>query len=78
MQARLPRQKRVSGRPIRPRADATACAIGHEDRLEHVIGHLVQNALDAARRPAGDVSVRISRDEGDSRDRRVRGHWQPA
>ena len=22
-------------------------AVGHEDRLEHVIGHLVQNALDA-------------------------------
>ena len=24
-----------------------SCALGHEDRLEHVIGHLVQNALDA-------------------------------
>ena len=35
---------------------------GHEDRLEHVIGHLVQNALDATDR-GGSVTVRIGRDE---------------
>jgi putative PEP-CTERM system histidine kinase len=38
------------------------CAIsglGHEDRLEHVIGHLVQNALDATAE-SGDVLVRLS------------------
>ena len=40
-----------------------ACAIGHEDRLEHVIGHLVQNALDATA-VSGEVSVRISHEEG--------------
>jgi putative PEP-CTERM system histidine kinase len=40
-----------------------ACAIGHEDRLEHVIGHLVQNALDATA-SSGEVSVRISREGG--------------
>jgi putative PEP-CTERM system histidine kinase len=40
-----------------------ACAIGHEDRLEHVIGHLVQNALDATV-SSGDVSVRISHEKG--------------
>ena len=33
--------------------------LGHEDRLEHVIGHLVQNALDATA-DGGDVSVRLS------------------
>lgn len=38
--------------------------IGHEDRLEHVIGHLVQNALDATR-GKGAVRVAVSRD-GDS------------
>jgi putative PEP-CTERM system histidine kinase len=32
-------------------------ALGHEDRLEHVIGHLVQNALDAT---AERGSVRVS------------------
>src|SRR5205085_6600398 len=35
--------------------------IGHEDRLEHVIGHLVQNALDATR-SKGAVRVAVSRD----------------
>jgi len=29
---------------------------GHDDRLDHVIGHLVQNALDAT---AGDAVVRV-------------------
>lgn len=33
-------------------------AVAHEDRLEHVIGHLVQNALDATE-PAGHVAVRV-------------------
>jgi putative PEP-CTERM system histidine kinase len=35
--------------------------IGHEDRLEHVIGHLVQNAIDATTH-GGQVSVRLQRD----------------
>ncbi len=34
---------------------------GHEDRLEHVIGHLVQNAVDATV-PGGSVSVRLHAD----------------
>jgi putative PEP-CTERM system histidine kinase len=33
-------------------------ALGHEDRLEHVIGHLVQNALDATS-GGGRVAVRL-------------------
>jgi putative PEP-CTERM system histidine kinase len=37
--------------------------IGHEERLEHVIGHLVQNALDATAK-GGAVSVRLFHDKG--------------
>ena len=36
--------------------------VGHMDRLEHVIGHLVQNALDATT-GRGQVSVRLRRDD---------------
>jgi putative PEP-CTERM system histidine kinase len=36
--------------------------VGHMDRLEHVIGHLVQNALDATA-GRGRVSVRLRRDD---------------
>jgi len=38
-------------------------ALGHEDRLEHVIGHLVQNALDATS-DDGEVRVSVGRQEG--------------
>jgi len=37
-------------------------AVGHADQLEHVIGHLVQNALDATA-DHGKVSVRLRRDD---------------
>src|SRR5689334_2549415 len=36
-------------------------ALGDEERLEHAIGHLVQNALDATA-DGGRVSVRLGRD----------------
>ncbi len=38
------------------------CTIGHDERLQHVIGHLVQNALDATAN-GGAVSVRLRRDD---------------
>jgi putative PEP-CTERM system histidine kinase len=38
-------------------------ALGHEDRLERVVGHLVQNALDATP-PDGRVAVRTYREGG--------------
>jgi len=38
-------------------------AVGHEDRLDHVIGHLIQNALDATA-GGGCVSVRLRRAGG--------------
>jgi len=37
-------------------------ALGHEDRLEHVIGHLVQNALDATA-AGGSVRVATARED---------------
>ena len=40
-----------------------AVAIGHEDRLEHVIGHLIQNAIDAST-PPRQIGVRIGREAG--------------
>ena len=42
---------------------AAVTAIGHEDRLEHVIGHLIQNAIDASS-PPRQVRVRLGRDAG--------------
>ena len=40
---------------------AAVMAVGHEDRLEHVIGHLIQNAIDASS-PPRQVRVRLGRD----------------
>jgi len=37
-------------------------ALGHDDRLDHVIGHLIQNALDATS-SRGCVKVRLYREE---------------
>jgi len=37
-------------------------SMGHEDRLEHVIGHLLQNAIDATEGP-GRVSVRLESED---------------
>jgi signal transduction histidine kinase len=36
-------------------------ALGHEERLEHVIGHLLQNALDATQ-AGGTVRIAVRRD----------------
>ena len=38
-------------------------AIGHEDRLDHVIGHLIQNAIDATAAQGG-VTVCLRRNGG--------------
>jgi signal transduction histidine kinase len=37
---------------------STTCTLGHAERLEHVIGHLVQNAQDATAE-RGEVPVRL-------------------
>jgi putative PEP-CTERM system histidine kinase len=49
--------KSHGGRPVDLDICEAATAVGHADRLEHVIGHLVQNALDAS---SGDDKVVVS------------------
>lgn len=44
------------------RADQTVAAVGHPDRLEHVLAHLVQNAIDATA-PSGSIRVSLERHE---------------
>jgi signal transduction histidine kinase len=56
--------KSQGGRTVALEAADGVSTIGHEDRLEHVIAHLVQNALDATRK-GGAVRVAVARD-GDS------------
>lgn len=55
---RIQRAKGVDTR-LRVEAEESAQVFGHEDRLEHVVGHLVQNALDATE-TSGAVEVRIA------------------
>lgn len=50
------------GRSVRLKASGRLWALAHEDRLERVIGHLVQNAFDAME-GAGTVSVSSWLDE---------------
>jgi len=44
--------------PIELELSTGVTAAGHEDRLEHVIGHLVQNAIDATSK-GGSVTVKL-------------------
>ncbi|NDP41162.1 MAG: PEP-CTERM system histidine kinase PrsK [Aromatoleum sp.] len=47
--------------PIELQLTPELATIGHQDRLDHVIGHLIQNALDATTEKGG-VTVRLGRD----------------
>jgi putative PEP-CTERM system histidine kinase len=47
--------------PIELELSTGITAAGHEDRLEHVIGHLVQNAIDATSK-GGSVTVKLHDD----------------
>lgn len=49
--------------PIQLAPLADAVVLGHEDRLEHVISHLLQNAIDATP-PSGLIRVRIEAEDG--------------
>jgi putative PEP-CTERM system histidine kinase len=53
--------KSIGRTPILLDIQHAATTVGHEDRLDHVIGHLVQNALDATR-DGGSVTVRLGRE----------------
>ncbi len=56
---------RAAGRSgLRIEAAPEVLANGHEDRLERVIGHLVQNGFDAAVDRPPQVIVRVFRDDG--------------
>jgi putative PEP-CTERM system histidine kinase len=51
------------GAHINVEAGEDVLVVGHEERLEHVIGHLLQNAIDATSH-AGAIRVRIQADGG--------------
>jgi putative PEP-CTERM system histidine kinase len=55
--------KSQGGRRIDVDIRAAAATSGHEDRLEHVLGHLVQNALDASAKEE-PVLVTLQRSDG--------------
>ena len=48
-----------AARPVRLEVTPGLATVGHEDKLDHVIGHLVQNALDATASD-GDVTVVVA------------------
>jgi len=57
---RIQRAKMEQGRSVELRISERLITRGHEERLERVIGHLVQNALDATD-SAGVVSISLER-----------------
>jgi putative PEP-CTERM system histidine kinase len=58
---RIQTAKSGQGRDIELNVEERLVARGHEDRIERVIGHLVQNALDATEQ-GGRVWVRLARE----------------
>lgn len=57
---RIQKEKMDQGRSVELRIRDRLATRGHEDRLERVVGHLVQNALDATD-PSGKVWVALER-----------------
>jgi len=57
---RIQKEKMDQGRSVEIRLQDRLATRGHEDRLERVIGHLVQNALDATD-PTGSVWVSLEK-----------------
>jgi putative PEP-CTERM system histidine kinase len=57
---RIQKDKMDQGRSVELRVHDRLATRGHEDRLERVIGHLVQNALDATD-PSGKVWIALER-----------------
>ena len=60
---RVQRAKGADERRLSVNIENALSVLAHEDRLEHVIGHLVQNALDATE-PDGHVRVRVHGGDG--------------
>lgn len=63
---RLQAMARQRGRELEIEVAEDLSTRGHEDRLERVLGHLVQNALDATP-PSGRVWVHVARRSGQLR-----------
>ena len=57
---RIGKEKADQGRKVELQLHGNLATRGHQDRLERVIGHLVQNALDATD-PSGRVAVSLER-----------------
>jgi len=57
---RIQKDKHAQGRQIDVKFDERLVARGHDERLERVLGHLVQNSLDASA-PGDKVWVTIER-----------------
>ncbi len=60
---RIQKSKATQGRQVEVEVAETLRTRGHEERLERVLGHMVQNALDATD-PAGRVWIRLQRQGG--------------
>ena len=64
--AKLQQVSAAAGRKVDIQVDTTLATRGHEERLERVLGHLVQNALDATP-PTGTVWLKVERYSGQVR-----------
>ena len=64
--AKLQKLAAAAGRKVDIEVDATLATRGHEERLERVLGHLVQNSLDATP-PGGRVWLKVERYSGQIR-----------
>ena len=62
---RIQMAKSRQGREVEIDLAEKVISKGHEDRVERVIGHLVQNALDATEQ-AGEVHVRLEKQDADA------------
>ena len=61
---RVARAKAATGRQVETEIEGGVATLAHPDRLERVVGHLVQNALEATS-PDETVRVRVYRDGED-------------
>lgn len=57
---RIQKEKMDQGRSVEIKLHDRVATRGHEDRLERVIGHLIQNALDATE-PTGNVWISLEK-----------------
>jgi putative PEP-CTERM system histidine kinase len=63
---RIAAAARARGRKLTLRLAESPVTRGHEDRIERVLGHFVDNALDATQE-GGDVSLSLEREGGQAR-----------